>query len=270
MKIGTKEMFKDFNGNITVTTDILKKDIQAYNDSKTYMLGKLNPFEHYIRNFTNIKYDEIPTLDRMIYDRQIVTKVSIAGIDTDSLKRSINAVVDINKNINKLQEELDENLACKIEYKTFKSVLDKFNKKVSDEIIYKGYVFIPGFKLSVFRIKKINCLNRKKKRINWAESNKLKKDIIANGGLPYQVTERAEDKSILKDNGGIKWYVYFNNMFDYIWYWGKKSSNAPNVAYYKFRPTIYNNTKKGGVLGNVNKLKQLVTSDSELLKNFSE
>jgi hypothetical protein len=127
------------------------------------------------------------------------------------------------------------------------------------------------------RIKKVNALFNKdgslrvKKRINWNQSNIKKAEIIARGGTPFKVLER-EGRVITKTNGGEMWYCYFENEWDYMWHWYKGECFNLNSPYYKFKPTIHNNTsrKEDSRMGNVNKLKQLVTSNSPLLENFTE
>ncbi len=268
MKIGTTEIYDQYNNAIYESKNALVNDVQSYERTKEYLLERLVPYKHYIDNFTNIDYDGIKILDKPIPDKAIRTFTNSIGLSIDALKVIISNVTGVNKNLNKANAELELVQKSGMEKELFKEIIYRFNTKISDEIIYKGYIFRPGFGIGNTRIKKVRTDTRVKLRINWDESNKLKKEILSRGGLPFKVTERDELGKAIANNGGEKWFVYFHTDFDYLWHWGKKTAKAINIPYYKFRPTKYNNTSKGGKLGNVNKLKQLVTADSPLLNNF--
>ena len=277
MKINTSQIYLDYLRYNNQDKVSLLESIKDYNKTKEYLLEKLKVYEHYIINFTNINYANINDLDRLISEKSLIHLVDIAGVDINSIRRTINIIVTINKDLNKIEEKLQ---AIKDNYITedlFKEVLYKFNNKISDEIVYKGYTFKLGGGLGFIRIKKVNAIYnrdgslRTKKRINWGESNKLKAELIKEGKIPYQVLTRDEEGKILTHNGGENWFIYHSNDFDYLWNWNKNRCATLNSAYYKFKPTIYNNnTKDGNKLGNINKLKQLVTANSPLLSNFSE
>ena len=76
---------------------------------------------------------------------------------------------------------------------------------------------------------------RKNPAIDWGESIKKRKEIIANGGTPYRVTHRKKDGTVVKDNGGEPWFVW--HVEDFCWLiWKKKWSQAVNKKYYKVTP----------------------------------
>ncbi len=275
MRINTKDIYDEFISELKSRRKILKEEVSDYNNSKDYLLNKIKQYKHYIENFTNIRYEDICNLNRLIAEKSVINLANIAGINVNDIRRNINIIVEINKSISKLQSEINQIEANMIGYIVFKEVTYKFNCKLSDEIVYKGYVLNIGYSLGHIRIKKINCFlnrdgsQRTKRRINWNESNKLKKEIELNGEVPYKVTKR-EGRKIIEDNGGIPWFVYFNNEWDYLWHWYKGTCSVLNTPYYKFRPTIYNNSSRYDGMGNVNKLSQLKTSNSPLLANFTE
>lgn len=268
MKLGTSDIYDSFVKANFEAKNALNNDIDHYQKTKTYFLDKLIPYKHYIDNFTNIDYTGLNKLDKPVSDKAVKTFTNSIGLNIDVLKITINGIAEINKTLNKSKKDLKVVVDSDMDKDLFKEIIYRFNIKVSDEIIYKGYTFRPGFGIGNCRIKKVATDRRIKKRLNWNESNKLKKEILLKGGIPFKVTKRDENGKALEDNGGEKWFIYFNGAFDYLWHWSKKTANALNVPYYKFRPTKYNNTVNGGKLGNVNKLKQLVTSDSPLLSNF--
>lgn len=267
MKIGTSEIYNEFSNSIYENRVAVTNDINNYEKTKEYFLSKLVPFKHYIHNFTNIDYDSIAELTQHIPSKSIKSFTNLAGLNLDILKATISGIVEVNKSLIKMRKELESINDSEMDKDLFKEIIYRFNTKISDEIL-KGYIFRPGHGIGNIRIKKVRTDNRKKKRVNWNESNKLKAKIIAEGGLPFKVTERDAEGKPIANNGGVKWLVYFDTLVDYLWHWGKKTANSLNVPYYKFSPTQYNNTKNGGKLGNINRLKQMVTNNSPLLNNF--
>lgn len=275
MKVTTKYLHTDYIRDLKTIKDSTKKEIESYEKSKKYILEKLKIYKHYIENFTNIIYREIENLERIIPEKSLVYLVNIAGIDVHILRRNINIVVEINKSLNKLEKRLQEVNENIVGYQVYKEIIYKFNGKLSEQIISKGYRFELGYSLGYITIKKVNCMYNKngslrtKKRVDWGESNKLKKRIIEDGNLPYKVLNRDENGKIVEDNGGLKYILYHEKEWDYLWHWYKADCKVLNSPYFRFRPTIYDNTTRDGKTGNVNKLKQLVMTNSPLLTNFS-
>lgn len=277
MKISTKEIYEEYIAELSEEKKALISDKDDFIASRSYLLSKLAPYKHYLDHFTNIKYNDVKDMTRVVAEKSLIHLANMAGCPVDNIRRTVNMIAEINKSINVIDEKI-ENIGKLIKkYNIFQKVIFKFNVKVSNLIVSQGYVLYLGSGLGHVRIKKVNCMFKKNgdlkenKRIDWNESNKKKAEIIARGGIPYKVMEREGDK-IVKDNGGERWFVYFNYEWDYLWYWSKGIRSVMNSSYYKFRPTIYNNTSryKDNSLGNVNKLKQLVTCNSPLLTNFSE
>lgn len=268
MKINTNYIFKEYRTTLVEDKTSLNKQKEDYENTKKYLLNKLEPFEHYLNHFTNIIYNDIKYLDRLIAEKSLIHLVDISGVDVNHIRRTLNIIVTINKAIQKIDEELTTIEADMIGNSLFRDILYKFNNKISDEIVYRGYMLMLGSRMGHIRIKKIDCRSRIRRRINWDLSNRKKAEILARGGTPYKVLEKNEAREVISHNEGEMWLVYFTNDFDYLWHWNKGRGVVMNSGYYKMRPTVYNNTKREGKLGNVNKLKQLVTANSPLLNNF--
>lgn len=269
MKLGTRDIFESYNKDLVDRRNYLISAKENYERSKKYIIDKLFEYKHYIENFTNINFKYIKDLDRYISEKSLIHLAQLPDVSIDTIRRNLNVIVEINRSLIKVDLELEELNSNSIDENVFRNIIANFNNKLSDEIVYKGYLFKIGRGLGVVRIKRILCDKRIKKRINWNESNKRRKELLLQGELPFQVLTRDENRKALTDNGGVPWFVYFEGDFDYLWHWSKNRNIVLNSAYYKFRPTIYNNTSKGGKLGNVNKLSHLKTSNSELLRNFS-
>lgn len=268
MRIGTNDFYNDYCYTLKESLEINNNELKTLNKSRDYLIDCIYLYEEYIINFTNIDLEKIKEVFRHIPEKSIIVLTNQIGLDLKRLVFSINGVIGLNKEIKKIEERIIELNKLFINKEIFKTILNRFNIKISDKIIDKGYSYHLGFGISKISIKKIRCDNRQKKLINWNESNKKKREILDRGGIPYAVTERDELKRKIADNGGEDWFIYFNTMFDYLWYWNKKRCTITNAAYYKFKPTCYNNTTKGGNLGNVNRLKRLVTNNDESLKMY--
>lgn len=269
MKISTNDFYNDYCFTLKESININNTELISLNKSRNYLIDFIYTYEQYINNFTNINLDKIREIIRHIPEKSIIVLTNQLGLDLKRLVFSINGIVFLNKVIIKIEERIIRLKKLFINKEIFKTVLNKFNTKISDKIIDKGYTYHLGFGISKIRIKKIKCDNRRKKLINWNESNKKKKEILDRGGIPFAVIERDEFKRRISDNGGEDWFIYFNTMFDYLWYWSKKRCTITNASYYKFKPTCYNNTTKGGNLGNINRLKRLVTNNDDSLKIYN-
>ena len=268
MIVNTKYMYNLLVTNSKVTKVDVEKELNQYLNSKNYILKSLEPYEFYINNFTRINFEDLKNITNynLNYKLRINSNTEKFGIDTEKLKRILNVLCEINKSIKKL-EKTKEIVKTIPNYEVYKDILNSFNEIVSDEIVYKGYVFNLPFNLSDIKITKVEC-SKYGKKIDWNATNKKKKEILDKGEVLYKVLERDKEFRIIKDNGGEKYITYFQKDFDYLWNWVKSKVKVLNSAYYRFKPTYYNNTSTGGKLGNINKLSLLKTSNSELLKNF--
>lgn len=269
MKVGLKEIYTRYNTRLKERRSALLLDKEKYEDSKQYLLDKLEDCKHYIRTFTNIDYKHIKDADRCISERSLVRLAELQGVDINSIRRTINIIVQINKQLSAINEELSEIEDYIVDEELFRDIICSFNDLVSDAIVYEGYKFKLGGGLGVLKIKEVLCDTRVKKRVNWGESNKKKQEILSRGGTPFKVTERDESGKPIADNGGEHWIIFWTITRDYLWHWSKNRNIVHNSAYYRFDPTLYNNTSKGGTIGNVNKLAHLKQTNSPLLANFS-
>lgn len=268
MKIGLSEMYKTYDTALKERKVGLTQDRANYVKSKNYLLERLEESKHYIKTFTNIEYDSIPELNRHISEKHLSKLANLQGVDINHIRRAINVIVEINRCIKKIDEQLIEINECIVDEEIFRDVICTFNTAISDEIIYKAYTFKLGLGLGVVKIKRVLCNTRVKKRINWGESNKKRKELELQGKLPFKVLERDANRKPVRDNGGEHWMVYWSDDHDYVWHWSKNRNIVYNSAYYKFSPTLYNNSSKGGKLGNINKLAELKRTNSPLLANY--
>lgn len=268
MKVQLGDMFLTYSSNVLERKQELLKDKENYENSKSYLLNRLEEHRLYIQSATNIKYEVIAKLDKQVNGRFLRKPNLISDENIENIRRSINMIIEINKLLKKINVELQELNENAIDEKTFRGVINFFNETLSNEILYEAYTFRIGYQLGVIRIKRILCDKRIKKKINWSESLKVRNQLLKEGKTPYKVLERDADNNVIKHNGGEHWFVYFTGNFDFLWHWSKNRNILLNSAYYKFRPTVYNNVTKGGDIGNANKLAQLKALNAEILKYY--
>jgi len=135
----------------------------------------------------------------------------------------------------------------KIPYWMFKEVIARFNKKVSNAVIF-GQVLNLGNRLGHILIKKIKR-NYSKPVVDWGQSKVLKKQLQDEGKLLW--TKETPE--------GEKWMVFHSDPWYLRWAWSKKHiCRVKNQTVYKFVATS-NKSKTAGdnsldKLGNKGKL----------------
>jgi hypothetical protein len=120
-----------------------------------------------------------------------------------------------------------------IDYPDYYNFVRLFNRKISKEIIGKNYKFSTGF--GVIGVKK---QKRTKPPIDWGSSNKLKQQIIDEGGTPFNKITNPQ---------GTNWFIYFESSIRYKWDWFKDGSTKfiKDVAYWRFVPMSDNRKNLG-------------------------
>lgn len=268
-------MYYLYNTEITNRIGGIKELISKYETSKNYLLGNLEICKDYITKYTKVDFDNLKNLTTPIPQFYLGGSPLLKEY-ADKAFNLINILVQTNVFIKKEKANLEAEQKKLVTEQVYKKTIELFNKKISREIL-KGYTFRVGNRISNIRIKKQTITERSKKRIDWKASLEFKESLILRGETPYKVLEYDEMKRPIKDNGGVKWFVYHTpnvdgngQIYDYIWYWEKQNCKILNVKIYKFRPTVNSNTVGGKYeLGNANKLKQLQKENSELLKYFN-
>lgn len=124
----------------------------------------------------------------------------------------------------------------------FKEIVEKFNISIMEHIL-EGGVFNMKHnlsKLSIIRIER----NPSAPTVDWVESNKYKKELLAQGKELYDA----------ETGKGEKWFIYYTDPWYCRYYWEKSKCKIPNKTAYKFTPTR-------GLKGNKEKLTALLKSD---------
>tara|TARA_R100001443_G_scaffold113347_1_gene127871 strand:+ start:2355 stop:2828 length:474 start_codon:yes stop_codon:yes gene_type:complete len=124
----------------------------------------------------------------------------------------------------------------------FKDICSEFNIMIMDYIL-GGKEFNMGHNLSTISIVRKDR-DPRSPRIDWGESNKYKKELLADGKQVYDP----------KTNTGTKWYIYHTDSFYCKYYWRKGKCLVPNKSVYRFDATR-------GLKGNKEKLISLLKTD---------
>tara|TARA_Y100001973_G_C5176974_1_gene322536 strand:- start:743 stop:1213 length:471 start_codon:yes stop_codon:yes gene_type:complete len=102
-----------------------------------------------------------------------------------------------------------------IDYKTYRSVCEKFNKKVVEDILYNAGEFKLPYRLGEIRIQKKKMkFDTSKMKINWKATKE-------SGFRVYHMNDH-------RDN------------YRYRWYWKKKNVIVQNKTLYSFIPSRAN------------------------------
>jgi len=106
--------------------------------------------------------------------------------------------------------------------KTFNSVIELFNLKVSNALAEgKSISTEVGF-FSVAR----NIKSDKRKVVDWATSNRNKREILKNGGTPYNKESAPQ---------GQEWLVYHTNTSIFKTIFKPNLKIAKNIAFFKLK-----------------------------------
>ena len=150
-----------------------------------------------------------------------------------------------------IYEYFDSTSNMEIDKFLFRDICSEFNMMIIDYIL-DGGKFNMGNGLSGLSILRIDR-NNSKPAIDWGESNKYKKELLAEGKQLYDS----------KTKEGHKWYIYYTDTEYCRYYWNKSSCKVPNKSVYKFIPTR-------GLKGNKEKLTNLLKKDELAYLKFKK
>ena len=133
----------------------------------------------------------------------------------------------------------------------FKDICSEFNIHIIEEIL-EGGEFNMGNNLSTLSIKRVDR-DPRSPRVDWAESNKYKKELME------ALTPLYDHKT----GSGTKWHVYYTDEYYCKYYWKKGKCRVPNKSVYRFTPTR-------GLKGNKEKLFHMLKSDELAYLKFKK
>jgi len=203
----------------------------------TYKKQYLNLLENYkkeINRYSNSKYDFlIKSTSTNVLNNLKFTRGFKDGkeINFDIIKLYLEKYLTHTTILNKTIK-YEKDIKSKVITATiYKKIINKFNGKVIDRIIYDNYYFsINPLFGSIGVVQNEN----KNLRPDWGKSNKNKKRILDKGGTPYL----KKDAESVSNYQGEEWLVYHPSV-DFFVQWHTKyvaKKYNPILSDYKFKP----------------------------------
>lgn len=227
-------MYQLYIEKLNISLEEYKEVIETNLKYKKQYLELIEKFKREINKYSNLDYDTI------------IKAKTINVLDGVEFKKAFNNGKEINFNIIKLYIEkyithsVALNKATKYEKDIknkivkaviYKKIINKFNVKVIDKIIYDNYYFsINPLFGSIGVVQNEN----KNKRPDWGRSNKLRQQIIDKGGIPYLKDEAEKDPNYK----GEEWLIY-HPAIDFFVQWHTKyiaKKFNPVLGDYKYKP----------------------------------
>lgn len=134
---------------------------------------------------------------------------------------------------------------------TFSEICSEFNTGVMEELL-QGKEFNMMHNMGQLSILQV-ARDPKKQTVNWGETLRYKKELLAQGVELY-------DSSTGK---GTKWQIYYTDKYYYEYHWSKYRCKRKNKSAYRFEATR-------GIKGNKEKLVSLLQSDDLAYLRFKK
>jgi hypothetical protein len=150
-----------------------------------------------------------------------------------------------------IHKDYNEKAEEQISFKTFYDICSEFNLGIIDTIL-DGYEFNMQNNLGTLSIRKVDR-DPRNKSVDWAETNRYKKELIDKGVKLYD--------SLTGE--GEKWQIYYTDKYYCKYHWAKYKCLLKNKSAYRFDPTR-------GLKGNKEKLTALLKSDDIAYLKFKK
>lgn len=150
----------------------------------------------------------------------------------------------IHKDYNKKVEE-------QISFETFSDICSEFNLAIVETLL-DGHEFNMQNNLGTLSIKRVDR-DPRNLSVDWAETNKYKKELIDKGVKLYD--------SLTGE--GEKWQIYYTDKFYCKYHWAKTKCTVKNKMAYRFDPTR-------GLKGNKEKLTALLKNNDIAYLRFKK
>jgi hypothetical protein len=129
-----------------------------------------------------------------------------------------------------------------VDYNTFYDICSEFNLGIIEALL-DGYEFNMQSNLGTMSIRRADR-DPRKLTVDWAETNKYKKELEAKG-VPLYDSSTGE---------GEKWQIYYTDKYYCKYHWAKSKSIVKNKSAYRFDATR-------GLKGNKEKLISLLKNN---------
>lgn len=234
--IDLKLIYELYIEHINLSLKKVLKDIVEHTESHKQLTILLSKYEPTINRYSNYTLKEILGMTNInlvstitfpkanVYEKGKVVNFKAIKLYIEKYIWCNNIIISLNKKLSRYKNEL-------ITFKLYSNIINKFNTKVIDKIVNDNYYFegVPSFgALSVIQN------HNERKRVDWGRSNKKKKEILEQGGIPY-IKADAENN---ENYEGIKW-LYYHPAIDFYLHWHTKWITIelnPFIKDYKYSP----------------------------------
>jgi len=138
-----------------------------------------------------------------------------------------------------------------VPFVTFSEICGEFNTGVMEELL-QGKEFNMRHNMGHLSVLQV-ARDPNKQSVNWGETWKYKRELLAQGVKLYDSTT----------GKGAKWQVYYTDKYYYEYHWSKYRCKRKNKSAYRFEATR-------GIKGNKEKLVSLLQSDDLAYLRFKK
>lgn len=234
--IKSDTMYEFYTADITVK---LEKAISKKEELEKILNGLVKLLElsrDELNAYCSVKYDELLKYDTLEKIKEVkFPNYDIysngAKVNTKAIKMYAERYIKVHYNYKRAKSTIARYRKERIPLKMYKKIIVAFNKKMVEQIINHNYSFnmVPSFgKIEVIKS------YSKRKLVDWGNSTKNKKAILARGGIPYIKADAEADPNYK----GEKWLVHHPNPNYYV-NWTKIKfilEPRPYLRHYTYEP----------------------------------
>lgn len=224
--INSKLMWVNHINNTNIIIGKNQKKLAIAKMARDNYMNKLSKYKEFINDSCNLDYVDLTNIINLNKYNNLKFRYNEFDGDlniTEYILSITPKLYSANVEIRECQENLDVLIPSRLSWKEYVFVIREFNNLIVDKII-AGYIFNMGYNAgSIF----IKSKESSRLRIDWKESNRVKKELLEQGKIPFNKITAPE---------GEPWFKYHTEDKEYWWYWTKHSCTLPNKVTYSFHP----------------------------------
>jgi cysteinyl-tRNA synthetase len=216
--VTTFEMHDKFTFNCNLDLTNKQEELEQLQEHKETLIKLLYTVEPLLLEKTKLKVTDVVDL---------IDKRKFINLQDPNLLTYLFLLIEKNQQIKKLEERIEfySSMVNDVKFiEIYKFIIRECNKEMID-LLFRGWkFFVSGLPFMSINTKRIRT---KRERIDWGESNKLRKKLEEEG-VPLYDKETGE---------GVKWFVYFSKPFETFFFWKTSKCRLPNSSDYHFVPS---------------------------------
>jgi len=245
MELSSKDYHKELINLIDTDVDQLHETVEDCIRSVKLRISSIKDYSRYLVRYYNLTLADINDITSGSLKRQVDKPISKILYSDEAqlsvLQAALKGLVIVKRVLETSIADIKLITAYRVSYETYKHITVTYNNNIITELL-RGCIVYIGNGFGRMRIKMIpGKAASELNTINWKASAKLKKDILAKGGIPYirKDAKRCKDEGI--EYKGEPWCIKADlDDYPYIGWTGKTSTFYKEC--YKFDPSRTNNT----------------------------